>query len=411
MAIKRVIKEKTMNTRIDKKAERILYTLNDRGYEAYVVGGCVRDMILGRTPGDWDITTSAKPEETKACFSHTYDTGIKHGTITVLMGKDSYEITTYRIEGEYTDCRHPDEVVFTRDIHEDLLRRDFTMNAIAYHPREGFIDPFGGVADIERGLIKGVGCAEERFREDALRMLRAVRFAAQLGFEIEEETWRALKENSALIEKISAERIREELQKLIMSDRPEKISFLAQSGLMEHICAPLAELLKENSADIAERLASAEKSLALRWAIFLSGLGEKKAESLMKQLKFDTKTLRTVRAVIGETENEPVTDRYETKKAAERLGDEVYGLVLGYALACERNNAGEALALYEDIKAKNECIYMRELKINGGVLKKMGMTDGKLIGAALRACLDEAHRDSRNNTEEYLESFVREKFI
>ena len=154
---------------------------------------------------------------------------------------------------EYTDCRHPDEVVFTRDIHEDLLRRDFTMNAIAYHPVEGFIDPFGGRDDIERKIIRGVGCAEERFREDALRMLRAVRFAAQLGFEIEEETWNALKNNSRLIEKISAERIREELQKLIMSDRPEKIGFLTESGLTEHINIPLSELLKREGGKTASR--------------------------------------------------------------------------------------------------------------------------------------------------------------
>lgn len=400
-----------MDTAIDKKAERILYTLNERGYEAYVVGGCVRDMILGRTPGDWDITTSAKPEETKECFSHTYDTGIKHGTITVLMGNDSYEITTYRIEGEYTDCRHPDEVVFTRDIHEDLLRRDFTMNAIAYHPKEGFIDPFGGVEDIGRRLIKGVGCAEERFREDALRMLRAVRFAAQLGFEIEEETWRALRDNCALIEKISAERVREELQKLIMSERPEKITFLAQSGLTEHICAPLAEHLRKNGAETAKRLSAAEREPALRWAIFLSGLGQERAETLMRGLKFDTKTLRAASAVIGEADREPVTDRYEAKRAAERLGDEVYSLVLRYNLSCGRDNAEAAAALYGDIKAKNECVYMKELKMNGGTLKKMGITDGKLIGAALKACLDEAHRDNVNNTKEYLEDFVRNRFI
>lgn len=190
-----------MGFEIDKGAEKILETLNGKGYEAYIVGGCVRDMIMGRKPGDWDITTSARPEETKKCFKRTFDTGIKHGTITVLLEGGSYEVTTYRIEGEYTDCRHPDEVVFTRDIHEDLLRRDFTMNAIAYHPREGFIDPFGGRDDIEKKTIRGVGFPDERFREDALRMLRAVRFAAQLGFSVEEETWKALKNRAELIKK------------------------------------------------------------------------------------------------------------------------------------------------------------------------------------------------------------------
>lgn len=400
-----------MNRTIDKKAEKILYTLNEKGYEAYVVGGCVRDMILGRVPGDWDITTSAKPEETKACFSHTYDTGIKHGTITVLMGKDSYEVTTYRIEGEYTDCRHPDEVVFTRDIHEDLLRRDFTMNAIAYHPKEGFIDPFGGLEDIKRGVIKGVGCPEERFREDALRMLRAVRFAAQLGFVIEDETWQALKDNCALIEKISAERIREELQKLIMSPRPEKIGFLADSGLTEHISIDLADILKKDGALIAERLAAAEKIPALRWALFLSGLGRQKAEKLMKKLKFDTKTMRSAAAVIGEADKAPVTDRYEAKKAVCLMGDEDYSLLLAFNKAYKKNKAHEAETLYEDIKAKKECIYMKELEINGEVLKGMGITDGKTIGLALKAALDEAHRDNSLNTREYLIDFIGKGFL
>ncbi len=403
-----------MGFKIDSGAEKILRVLNKNGYEAYIVGGCVRDMILGRKPGDWDITTSAKPEETKKCFSHTYDTGIKHGTITVLLGDDSYEITTYRIEGEYTDCRHPDEVVFTRDIHEDLLRRDFTMNAIAYHPEEGFIDPFGGVKDIEDKTIRGVGCAEERFREDALRMLRAVRFAAQLGFTVEDETWRALRDNAPLITKISAERIREELQKLIMSPRPEKINFLAESGLTEHISKPLADVLKNYGNETAEELSRAEAETALRWAVFLKRLGEKEAEKLMKGLKFDTKTLRAVTAVIAEGKNGASSDRYAIKKTAEKLGDEVYTLFLKYSMAAGDENAKtaeEAMGIYNEIKDMDECINMKQLKINGSDLKKMGVKDGKLIGEILKAALDEAQKDNDNNKKEVLEKFVRERFL
>lgn len=400
-----------MSFKIDSQAEKILYILNENGYEAYIVGGCVRDMILGRVPGDWDITTSAKPEETKKCFSHTYDTGIKHGTITALMGKESYEITTYRIEGEYTDCRHPDEVIFTRDIHEDLLRRDFTMNAIAYHPKEGFIDPFGGLKDIENKVIRGVGCPEERFREDALRMLRAVRFAAQLGFTVEDETWRALKDNASLITKISVERIREELQKLILSDRPEKINFLAESGLTEHISPALARMLKEYGNIIAGELAGAEKMPALRWALFLKRLGAKEAESLMKMLKFDTKTIKAVSAVISEEQNGVKTDRYEIKKTADRLGDEIYILFLKYSAAGSQTNADEALEIYEQIKSLGECINMKDLKINGSSLKEMGVKDGKLIGIILKAALDIAQKDNKNNEKEILEKFVREHFL
>ena len=396
---------------IDKNAEKILYRLNEKGYEAYIVGGCVRDMILGRTPGDWDITTSAKPEETKACFSHTYDTGIKHGTITVLMGEKGYEVTTYRIEGEYTDCRHPDEVIFTRDIHEDLLRRDFTMNAIAYHPEEGFIDPFGGRNDIERKVIRGVGCPEERFTEDALRMLRAVRFAAQLGFEIETETWNALREKAPLIKKISAERIREELQKLIMSERPEKINFLTKSGLTEHICVPLADFLKNRWKETAASLSAAEKIPALRWAVLLNGIGEKEAGKLMKSLKFDTKTMKAVTAVISEAETGPLTDRYSTKKTLERMGDSNYLLLLDYYAAVKAEGAEEAKKIYNEIKFRGESVYMKELKLNGDSLKNMGVTDGKTIGAALKASLDEVHRDSSRNDERWLENFVRGRFL
>ena len=177
-----------MTINIPQKAEQILRTLNEAGYEAYVVGGCVRDSILNRKPEDWDITTSATPQQVKKLFPRTVDTGIQHGTVTVLMGKEGYEVTTYRVDGEYEDARHPKEVTFTANLEEDLRRRDFTINAMAYNDEEGIIDIFGGVADLKRNVIRCVGNAKERFSEDALRILRAIWFAAQLGFEIEEET-------------------------------------------------------------------------------------------------------------------------------------------------------------------------------------------------------------------------------
>ena len=168
----------------------IITRLNTAGYEAYAVGGCVRDSVLGREPQDWDITTSALPEEVKALFNRTVDTGIKHGTVTVLLGRESYEVTTYRIDGKYSDSRHPDSVSFTRSLVEDLKRRDFTINAMAYG-NDGLVDMFDGAGDIEKGVIRCVGNAEARFGEDALRILRAVRFSAQLGFDIEHETMAA----------------------------------------------------------------------------------------------------------------------------------------------------------------------------------------------------------------------------
>ena len=398
-----------MGFEIDKGAEKILETLNGKGYEAYIVGGCVRDMIMGRKPGDWDITTSARPEETKKCFKRTFDTGIKHGTITVLLEGGSYEVTTYRIEGEYTDCRHPDEVVFTRDIHEDLLRRDFTMNAIAYHPREGFIDPFGGRDDIEKKTIRGVGFPDERFREDALRMLRAVRFAAQLGFSVEEETWKALKNRAELIKKVSAERIREELQKLIMSGRPEKLSLLAESGLMGYIWPSLADELEKYSAETAGELAASEAVPALRWALFLRRLGTAEAQSLMKGLKFDTKTMKSVCAVIAEEKTGVDVSPYGVKKTLNRLGDENYGLFLKYSLAIGDERAGEAEKVLEEIRKRGECVGLKDLALNGTDIGKMGVKDGRLIGEILSALLDEAQKDNENNKREILEDIVRKK--
>ena len=178
-----------MKIQIPEDVKYILEKLNNAGYEAYAVGGCVRDSILGRVPDDWDITTSAKPEETKVLFPKTIDTGIQHGTVTVMRNHVGYEVTTYRIDGEYEDSRHPKEVIFTSDLLEDLKRRDFTINAMAYnHLDGGLVDAFGGIEDIEKKVIRCVGNPIHRFEEDALRMMRAVRFSAQLGYEIEEET-------------------------------------------------------------------------------------------------------------------------------------------------------------------------------------------------------------------------------
>ena len=192
---------------IPPKVSEILDILHSHGYEAYVVGGCVRDSILARTPDDWDITTSAKPEEVKKLFRRTVDTGLQHGTVTVLLGNDGYEVTTYRLDGEYEDSRHPKEVTFTSSLEEDLKRRDFTINAMAYNQEEGLVDLFGGMRDLQGKVIRAVGEPKERFTEDALRIMRAVRFSAQLGFTIDEKTYEALAELSPNLKHISAERI------------------------------------------------------------------------------------------------------------------------------------------------------------------------------------------------------------
>lgn len=226
---------KRFKMNIPKPVRMIIGILEQNGYEAFAVGGCVRDTILGRDPQDWDITTSALPHQVKELFHRTIDTGIQHGTVTVMLQRTGYEVTTYRIDGEYNDSRHPDSVEFTADLIEDLKRRDFTINAMAYNPTVGLVDAFDGMGDIEKKVIKCVGQAKERFTEDALRILRAVRFSAQLGFDIEESTMNAMELLVQNLENISAERIHVELEKLIMSNHPDKLITAYHAGITKVI--------------------------------------------------------------------------------------------------------------------------------------------------------------------------------
>ncbi|MBP3569752.1 MAG: CCA tRNA nucleotidyltransferase [Lachnospiraceae bacterium] len=220
-----------MNIQVPEKVNKIIETLLAQGYEAYAVGGCVRDSLLGREADDWDITTSASPYEVKALFRRTIDTGIQHGTVTVMFDKEGFEVTTYRIDGEYEDGRHPKEVLFTKNLEEDLKRRDFTINAMAYNEQTGMVDIFGGVEDLQNKIIRCVGVAGDRFDEDALRIMRAFRFSAQLGFSIEEKTRMAAAERAENLRKISAERIRVELTKLLLSKNPDRLLMMQQNGI------------------------------------------------------------------------------------------------------------------------------------------------------------------------------------
>ncbi|MCQ2537293.1 MAG: CCA tRNA nucleotidyltransferase [Lachnospiraceae bacterium] len=287
-----------MQITLPKNVKKIIETLTANGFEAYAVGGCVRDALLSREPKDWDITTSAQPAQVKELFSHTIDTGIQHGTVTVMLDHVGYEVTTYRIDGEYEDCRHPKEVKFTTKLSEDLLRRDFTINAMAYNEQDGVVDLFGGVKDLEAKVIRCVGEAGERFDEDALRILRAYRFAAQLGFSIEEATIKAASERVENLKKVSAERVREELNKLLLSKNPDKLFDAREAGVtkvvlpefdalvrggkdaqgvkgvkngqaMSGMRAVKAVSLVANEA-LADRAFSAKETQILKWAALLS---------------------------------------------------------------------------------------------------------------------------------------------
>lgn len=228
---------------IPEKVRYILDELKKNQFEGYAVGGCVRDSILGRIPGDWDITTSAKPEEVKRIFRKTVDTGIEHGTVTVIVEGEGFEVTTYRVDGDYVDHRHPTTVEFTPNLEEDLKRRDFTINAMAYSPEQGIVDLFDGMGDIERKCIRCVGEPLERFSEDALRMLRGVRFAGQLGFEIEEKTLIAIGQLAETIKKVSVERIRVEITKLLLSNGSEKLLVAEETKLCRYFLPELAGML------------------------------------------------------------------------------------------------------------------------------------------------------------------------
>lgn len=236
--------EQPVKIEMPDKVKFVIRLLAEAGFEAYAVGGCIRDSILGRIPKDWDITTNASPEEVKRIFKRTIDTGIEHGTVTVMLDREGFEVTTYRIDGKYEDNRHPSSVVFTRNLKDDLLRRDFTINAMAYNEKEGLVDLFGGIFDLHNGIIRAVGNPDERFREDALRIMRAVRFAAELGFDIEAETFGAMKKFAPNLQDISAERIRVELQKLIMGPYPEKISLAVEAGITDIVFPEWNEAVK-----------------------------------------------------------------------------------------------------------------------------------------------------------------------
>ena len=314
-----------MKIQIPEKANEIITTLTDAGYEAYVVGGCVRDAILGREAADWDITTNARPEQVKALFPRTVDTGLQHGTVTVMNGKEGFEVTTYRIDGEYLDGRHPEQVLFTPNLLEDLKRRDFTINAMAYNEKEGLVDAFDGVGDLKRGQIRCVGDPRERFTEDALRILRAVRFSAQLDFQIEAETKAALAEFAPRLTKVSAERIQVELMKLLTSDHPEVFRVVWETGITAVIlpefdaCMETPQHNPHHCWNVGEHilhtLACVEKDKALRWAALLHDIGRAKqytdgtphdkagvqiAEIILSDLDFSNEEKSQILTAIGE---------------------------------------------------------------------------------------------------------------
>lgn len=440
--------------KLPQKVQRIIEALEYGGYEAYAVGGCIRDSLLGRIPEDWDITTSAKPEEVKRIFNRTVDTGIQHGTVTVLLENEGFEVTTYRIDGKYEDGRHPKEVKFTPNLKEDLKRRDFTVNAMAYSEKEGLVDLFDGTGDLMRGLIRCVGDAKERFTEDALRMMRAVRFGAQLGFSIEKNTKEAIRELAPSLSKISGERIQTELVKLLVSDNPQEVRTLYETGLTavflpefdammvtgqnnphhkytvgEHTIVSLKHVRGDKVLrlamlfhDVAKPLCITTDEEGIHHFHGHPGVGSEITRKILKRLKFDNDTIQRVSALVaGHDDNPPATLR-NVRRAMVRIGLEefpdIFEVKRADILAQSSYRQQEKLtylkefeSCYREIKRKRQCLSIKELAVNGRDLIDLGIPAGPGLGGILKKLLEIVLEDPEKNTKEYLLDRAKEYSI
>ena len=399
-----------MKINIPSNVEWILNTLRAHGYEAFAVGGCVRDTMLGRTPGDWDITTSARPEQVKAVFRHTVDTGLQHGTVTVLKDHTGYEVTTYRIDGEYEDGRHPKSVEFTAELREDLRRRDFTINAMAYSHETGVVDLFGGMEDLEQGVIRCVGNPVDRFTEDALRILRAIRFSAQLGFEIEEGTRDALALIAPNLKNVSKERIMTELTKLLLSSHPERMRLVFETGMSPYIAEHFDEAVTD--WEQAEEFLRAAGELlpetkAVRWAAFLKELAPKEAAGIMTALKSDNDTRDRVRTLTDWFDRPISPEHAGVRRAMSAMTDEEFDDLLRLrevAWTVRHSRSGDPrvlAALRDEIRARGDCIRLKDLAVTGRDLIEAGIRPGKQLGQILGdlfACVLEEPEKNRKET-------------
>lgn len=386
------------------EAEWIIGKIRERGYEAFAVGGCVRDTLLGRLPEDWDITTSAKPEEVKAIFGRTVDTGLQHGTVTVMKHKKGYEVTTYRIDGEYHDGRHPDSVAFTSSLREDLKRRDFTINAMAYSHETGIVDVFGGMEDLKRKTIRCVGCAADRFGEDALRILRAIRFAAQLDFSIEEKTWEAVCAMAQNLSRVSRERVQTELTKLLLSCCPEKIVMVRDAGISPWIASGFEECFgqTEDASLRFSLLRELPTEKSMRWAGFLRYLTPDRAASVLRELKLDNETIGNVKNIVRGAQ----TPLFAAKPAIRKLLSEMSAFQFDGCLRLKALDGScdtdEIRRLWREIREDGDCVSLKTLAVSGRDLLEAGVAPGPEVGKTLSRLLALVLEDPSRNRKEFL---------
>ncbi len=433
-----------MVIKLPKQVKQIIDTLQEHGYEAYAVGGCVRDAMLGRVPQDWDITTSALPKQVKALFRRTIDTGIQHGTVTVLLDKEGFEVTTYRVDGKYEDGRHPTEVSFTASLEEDLKRRDFTINAMAYNETEGLVDLFHGAEDLEQGMIRCVGVAKERFSEDALRILRAFRFSAQLDFSIEEETLTAARELADTLQKISAERIYAELTKLLVSGHPERLLVAYDCGITKVILPEFDRMCEtpqnhpahyanvglhsldatrfvNKTAEYADEDGfAADEFRYLRLAALFHDIGKPECyttdekgidhfrghaeagadmvKKVLRRLKSDNATMDTVSRLVRWHDYSFVPEERALRRAMHKIGGDLFPLLFELRRAdlaahaepyCTEGpeNLRKVWQVYLGIREREECTSLKDLAVNGSDLIAAGFAPGKELGDVLNQLL------------------------
>ena len=434
-----------MKLKIPADVEKILKVLSDGGYEGFAVGGCVRDSVLGREPSDWDITTSAKPEQVKELFGRTVDTGLQHGTVTVMIGREGYEVTTYRIDGEYLDGRHPKDVVFTASLEEDLKRRDFTINAMAYHPDRGLVDLFGGMEDLRDGVVRCVGDPLDRFTEDALRIMRAVRFSAQLGFTIEENTFRALHVLAPNLRQVSAERIQAEMVKLVTSPHPDHLRIAWEAGVTKVFFPEFDEMMETAQNHPHHQYTVGEHALhsmlyvpedkVLRLAMLFHDIGKIRtkttdeqgidhffrhgeqseilARAILRRWKFDNDTIAKVKSLCLYHDGMPSATARSVRKAVNRIGKDLFPLYLqvqradilaqsDYEQEEKLRRLQQVEELYESILREKQCVTIQELAVTGSDLIRAGIPAGPEMGRILHFLLEQVLEDPARNTPESL---------
>lgn len=416
--------KKKVEIKMPKGAEFIIQSLEKSGFEAYIVGGCVRDAVLGREPEDWDITTSARPEEVKSIFRTTVDTGIEHGTVTVLLPKDvtgeevrSFELTTFRIDGEYEDSRHPKRVSFTSSLTEDLARRDFTINAMAYHMDMGLIDPFSGMIDLENKTLRAVGKAEERFKEDALRMMRGIRFSAQLNFSLEEDCFMGMRKLRENLGKVSKERIAVELWKLLASEHPEKVEMLFSTGLSPYITRDFPKI---GEAGIPILIPEAPKEKILRFGLFLRNV-PMYAGKILRELKLDRMTIDGASRFAKLFSENEVENPYALRKRIASDGMKMTRdfYAMQEAILKKKENTEldriylavlqERVEWLKEIEKRQDCVSFSEMQLGGKDLISLGVSPGKALGELLHYAFDYVLHYPSENDKEKLISYLRKQ--